>query len=237
MVGAPHTSCLESYISQMLRQYCQDPVELKQPWGPRDHKADVVSKRGRMRSLCFHGKSSKILVPSVTSAARSFRIARTAYGDALNCCQPSIFGGHPPHSVSRKLRGRQPNATLTQTLTATPIVHTEGNRVFATSKDVAAYFGKLHRDVLRAIEELLFATAKACARNFAHTWEAVPMPNGGTRRTPVYKMDRDGFTLLAMGFTGKKALEFKLKYIAAFNEAERRLKMLEAAVGGSTAWL
>ena len=41
-------------------------------------------------------------------------------------------------------------------------------------------------------------------------------------------MDRDGFSLLAMGFTGKKALEWKLKYIAAFNEMEERLKAANA---------
>lgn len=40
----------------------------------------------------------------------------------------------------------------------------------------------------------------------------------------MYIMNRDGFSLLAMGFTGKKALEWKLKYINAFNEMERQLR-------------
>src|SRR5690554_5793386 len=46
------------------------------------------------------------------------------------------------------------------------------------------------------------------------------------KQYPMYYMNRDGFTLLAMGFTGKKALEFKLKYIEAFNRMEQQLKEL-----------
>ena len=47
--------------------------------------------------------------------------------------------------------------------------------------------------------------------------------NGGRKR-PLYYMDRDGFTLLAMGFTGEKALSWKIKYINAFNSMEEMLK-------------
>lgn len=43
------------------------------------------------------------------------------------------------------------------------------------------------------------------------------------KQYPMYLMNRDGFTLLAMGFTGKAALEWKLKYIQAFNEMEKQL--------------
>ena len=39
----------------------------------------------------------------------------------------------------------------------------------------------------------------------------------------MYTMNRDGFSLLAMGFTGEKALEWKLKYIQAFNKMEKLL--------------
>ncbi|MCE1236766.1 MAG: Rha family transcriptional regulator, partial [Hyphomicrobiales bacterium] len=51
----------------------------------------------------------------------------------------------------------------------------------------------------------------------------------GTRMDRAYEMDRKGFMLTAMGFTGRKALAFKSKYIDAFDEAERRLKELEGA--------
>ncbi|MBP2150103.1 phage regulator Rha-like protein [Xanthobacter flavus] len=50
------------------------------------------------------------------------------------------------------------------------------------------------------------------------------MPRGGTRQVRSFDMTRDGFTLLAMGFTGAKALKFKLAYIAEFNAMEEALK-------------
>lgn len=48
------------------------------------------------------------------------------------------------------------------------------------------------------------------------------------KRLPMYLMNRDGFTLLAMGFTGSKAMEWKLKYIQAFNAMERKLTTPES---------
>lgn len=112
--------------------------------------------------------------------------------------------------------------SISRIITTTPIVHTEGNRVFATSKDVAAYFEKRHDHVFASIS-LLVAEG---VPNFRVT-PYVHAQNGQTYH--VYEMDRDGFTLLAMGFTGPKALKFKLAYIAAFNEALERLKGLETA--------
>lgn len=97
--------------------------------------------------------------------------------------------------------------------------------MFATSRNVAAFFGKNHRDVLRAIEDLL-SVGISIERNFAPI--ELPTKVGfGTRMDRAYEMDRDGFTLLAMGFTGARALQFKLRYIAAFNETLKRLQELE----------
>lgn len=77
----------------------------------------------------------------------------------------------------------------------------------ATSKDVAAYFGKSHSTVLEKIDELLPQLGDMGVRNFPATPYIHPQ-NGQTYR--LFEMTRDGFTLLAMGFTGKKALQFKL---------------------------
>lgn len=112
-----------------------------------------------------------------------------------------------------------------QTLPTAPIVHTEGRRVFATSKDVAAYFGKQHYNVIKAVERIL-ETHPSFAVNF-NGIEIEARVGFGHRRDPAYEMDRKGFVLLAMGFTGAKAMGFKSKYIDAFDEAERRLKELE----------
>lgn len=47
---------------------------------------------------------------------------------------------------------------------------------------------------------------------------------GGVKKLPIYVMNRDGFTLLAMGFTGAKALAFKLEYMNAFNAMEQQIR-------------
>jgi len=89
-----------------------------------------------------------------------------------------------------------------------------------TSMKVAEYFGKRHSDVIRAIETLLQDADIFSRRNFT----SAEYTDGQGKPRPMYEMDRDGFTLLAMGFTGKKAMQFKLTYIDAFNKAEEALK-------------
>lgn len=103
------------------------------------------------------------------------------------------------------------------------------NQIVVSSKDLAEHFNKDHKNILRDIREILSAQNRA--NEFFH--EESYSYNG--RRLPMYLMNRDGFSLLAMGFTGKKALQWKLKYIEAFNEMEETLKQgyLEAHVNQS----
>lgn len=108
-----------------------------------------------------------------------------------------------------------------------PIVYTEGNRVFATSKDVAEFFGKDHKNVLRDIDDLLSDDPEAML-NFEQGYYTLLIT--GTQKHRMFEMDRDGFTLLVMGFNGAKAAQFKRRYIKAFNEAIERLKELESKV-------
>lgn len=98
------------------------------------------------------------------------------------------------------------------------LVVINNNQIVVSSKDIAEHFCKEHKVVLRAIREILLE--QNCANEFFH--EESYSYNG--RRLPMYLMNRDGFSLLAMGFTGKKALQWKLKYIEAFNEMEETLK-------------
>jgi Rha family phage regulatory protein len=105
-----------------------------------------------------------------------------------------------------------------------PVVSIQGGEVFANSRDVAAFFGKRHDDVLRAIGGLLAAEPNLCLRNFTETSVLVEMPQGGTRPSRAFNMNRDGFTLMAMGFTGNTALKWKLRYIEAFNALEAELR-------------
>lgn len=76
-------------------------------------------------------------------------------------------------------------------------------KVFANSRDVAEFFGKRHADVLRDIDNLRTASEEA-ERNFALCPYQAEV---GGRLYRAFDMTRDGFTLLAIGFTGKRALE------------------------------
>lgn len=88
----------------------------------------------------------------------------------------------------------------------------------ASSRQIAKNFEKNHNHVLRDIDSL-----KKDVSNFGQMFFETTAPDSYGREQRAYLMNRDGFTLLAMGFTGKAALEWKLKYIAAFNEMEKKL--------------
>lgn len=90
-----------------------------------------------------------------------------------------------------------------------------------SSREVAEHFGKEHKNVMQAIRNLAAENSATKSMFYETTFE----DRGKTY--PMYQMNRDGFTLLAMGFTGKAALEWKLKYIRAFNAMEEQLKVKE----------
>lgn len=99
------------------------------------------------------------------------------------------------------------------------LVVIQNRQAVTTSLQVAETFGKEHRNVTQAIENL--TAENSAVKNCFHedTYK-----NERGREYPMYYMNRDGFTLLAMGFNGKKALDFKLKYIEAFNQMEEQLQ-------------
>lgn len=90
-----------------------------------------------------------------------------------------------------------------------------------SSLQVAENFERNHRDVLKAVDDLKEGVAQNYADLFYEDTYTHPQNKQSYR---VIYMNRDGFTLLAMGFTGKKALQFKLKYIEAFNQMENHIK-------------
>lgn len=104
--------------------------------------------------------------------------------------------------------------------TRNPIVQlTDTNEAMADSRDVAAYFEKAHRDVLRNIREL-HCSAEFREREFA----PFKIKDLSGETTSHVTMTKDGFTFLAMGFTGVKAALFKERYIKAFNVMEAELR-------------
>lgn len=109
------------------------------------------------------------------------------------------------------------------------LVVIQNNQIVVSSKDIAEHFGKDHKNVLQNIRDILVAENSA-----TKFYQETTYQNRG-KDYKEYLMNRDGFSLLAMGFTGKKALQWKLKYIEAFNEMEETLKQgyLEAPVSPS----
>lgn len=102
----------------------------------------------------------------------------------------------------------------------TNLVIMKNQQVVTTSLQVAETFEKNHQHVLRDLDNL-----KEGVQNWTDLFyedEYVHPQNKQTYRQII--MNRDGFTLLAMGFTGQKALQFKLQYIKAFNEMENHIK-------------
>lgn len=102
-----------------------------------------------------------------------------------------------------------------------------------TSKQVADHFDKQHRNVLMDIKNLLSDAGEFGELNFLLT----SYTSSQNKELPCYEMTRDGFTLLAMGYTGKEALNWKVKYIEAFNEMNRELLDALNEVASSLSWL
>lgn len=99
------------------------------------------------------------------------------------------------------------------------IINDVNEMLTVSSLQIAEHFEKNHRDVLRAIKNL---TAQNCALTsmfIENTYKA-----GTGKSYKYYECTRDGFTLLTMGFTGDKALDWKIKYIEAFNKMEKHIK-------------
>lgn len=90
----------------------------------------------------------------------------------------------------------------------------------ASSLDVAKVFGKEHKNVLQSIENLF----EDIPQDFTKlNFQLSNYKDSTGRELPMYNLTRDAFTLLAMGFTGKKAMQFKIAYIEAFNAMEKSL--------------
>ena len=101
------------------------------------------------------------------------------------------------------------------------LVSINNNQVVVSSRQVAENFGKDHKHVLEGVRTILAAENSATKFFRQSTFE-----NRG-KQYPEYLMNRDGFSLLVMGFTGEKALEWKVKYINAFNAMEQELRNKE----------
>lgn len=97
-------------------------------------------------------------------------------------------------------------------------IKTHEGEMVVTSREVAENFEKEHKNVLQSISNLVAENSAVKNMFIESSFES------RGKQYPEYLLTRDGFTLLAMGFTGGKAIEWKLKYIDAFNKMEQALK-------------
>ena len=93
-------------------------------------------------------------------------------------------------------------------------------KIIPENFDSTEKFGKRHDHVLRDIDKLISDSPNLGSEMFIETTYV----NERGKNYRCFDMNRDGFSLISMGFTGKKALEWKLKYINAFNKMEETLK-------------
>lgn len=110
------------------------------------------------------------------------------------------------------------------------VFENKDEQVFCTSLDVAKVFGKEHKNILRDIKNILNDLREIgdvqCKSNFELSFKVRKIQGfkGRERKYPYYNLTRDGFSLLAMSFTGKKALQWKMLFINAFNEMENIIR-------------
>lgn len=108
------------------------------------------------------------------------------------------------------------------------ILSTQNGQAVVSSRDIAKHFGREHKNILAAIREILVAEKSATKFFYESSFEY----RGQT--FPEYLMNRDGFTLVVMGLNNtEKVIEWKLKYIQAFNEMERKLAQPQIPQGNS----
>ena len=100
------------------------------------------------------------------------------------------------------------------------LVKEQNNQAVTSSKRIAEIFEKEHKNILRDIEQITSEIGEKSKDLF----EIGSYRDGSGKENKMYFMNKDGFTLLAMGFTGKEALKWKLEYIEAFNKMEQMIK-------------
>ena len=101
------------------------------------------------------------------------------------------------------------------------LVFKSNDQVVTSSRNIARDFGKEHKNVLRDIRALL--KIEPAKEMF---FESTYVHESNNQEFTQFLMNRDGFTLLVMGFTGRKAMKFKLDYMNAFNKMEKQLQEL-----------
>lgn len=137
------------------------------------------------------------------------------------CCNPVRLTTHEIATSRGELINLSYEAAIMATTPALshPCVTIENGHAVTTSVAIAEFFRKMHKDVLKKIDNLECST-EFSERNFA----PAEYTDAKGEKRPAYQITKNGFVFLVMGFTGKKAAAFKEAYIAEFDRMENELR-------------
>ena len=201
---------------------------IKPALNPNGYLTICLCKNGKSRTLKLHRLMAETFLPNPAGKLEVHHLN----GDKLNCFANNLcYVTRQEHQeMSRALARASIGVEFTAEKvnpapdTSTDLVFIHNNQALTDSRKVAAYFGKRHDHVIRDIRAIIDQMGGVPKIGETPLFEETVYVNSQNGQAyPMFLMNRDGFTLLAMGFTGKEALQFKLAYIAKFNEMERAL--------------
>lgn len=105
------------------------------------------------------------------------------------------------------------------------VTEKNGNPI-VSSRKIAEVFNKRHDHILRDINKITEPNSGVSEKFNRNNFVLISYKDSTGRKLPEYLLSKDGFTILAMGFTGKKAMKFKEEYINRFNQMEQFIKDL-----------
>lgn len=118
--------------------------------------------------------------------------------------------------------------TIAQDLTA--FIARNGTELVTDSRAVALAFGKRHKNVLRAIENMSTSTHPEIAEHYRLNFEPVDFLDAKGERRPMYRMTAKGLSEMAMSFSGEKARVIRIRFLNAFEEVADRLARAEQSI-------
>ncbi|MGE0056260.1 MAG: Rha family transcriptional regulator [Hyphomicrobium sp.] len=169
--------------------------------------------------------------PTVRHGGKHVAIEWSHNGENRTFTAPATPSDHRAHlntrtDIRRMLRNDGLIAADEVSPPAAPQIVLRNGKFFCDSRDIAFHFGKQHKDVLRSIDKALEELGDFAERNFTLS----EYRDSTGRPLRCFSLSRDGFSYIAMGFTGAKAADWKVKYLTAFNAMEDELKALSSAL-------
>lgn len=108
-------------------------------------------------------------------------------------------------------------------------LYEKDNKIFCDSLQISETFNKRHDNVLRDIYKITKPTSGLSEEFRQLNFEESSYKNNQNKKQPMFLLTKNGFAIVAMGFTGKNAMKFKEAYIRKFEEMEQFIQSLQTA--------